>query len=63
MTIKTIINDDLAEYDFDGIKKCMIEMYDYEDGNIPDKDVWEYIYNVVMMKGYVTLMSIQKVKL
>lgn len=23
----------------------MIEMYDYEDGNIPDKDVWEYIYN------------------
>lgn len=20
-------------------------MYDYEDGNIPDKDVWEYIYN------------------
>lgn len=45
MTIKTIINDDPAEYDFDGIKKCMIEMYDYEDGNIPDKDVWEYIYN------------------
>jgi hypothetical protein len=30
MTIKTIINDDPAEY---------------EDGNIPDKDVWEYIYN------------------
>lgn len=27
MTIRTIINDDPAEYDFDGIKKCMIEMY------------------------------------
>ena len=31
MTVRTIINDDPAEYDFDGIKKCMIEMYDYED--------------------------------
>lgn len=27
MTIRTIINDNPAEYDFDGIKKCMMEIY------------------------------------
>lgn len=45
MTVRTIINDDPTEYNFDEVKKYMIEEYDYEDENISDEDVWEHIYN------------------
>ncbi len=46
MTIKTIINDDPTEYDFDETKRRMIEDYDYED-NISDEVVWNRIYNEI----------------
>lgn len=52
MTVRTIINDDPTEHDFDDMKRVMIEEYDYEDESISDEDVWgridndiEYSYN------------------
>lgn len=45
MTVRTIFNDDPTEYDFDEVKKYMIEDSDYENENISDEDVWEHIYN------------------
>ena len=47
MTVKTIFNDDPAEYDFDKIKECMIECSDYYDEGISDEDVWDRIYNEI----------------
>lgn len=45
MTVKTIMNDDPTEYDFDEIKKDMIESSDFKDESVSDENVWEYIYN------------------
>lgn len=45
MTIKTIINDDLAEYDFNEVKDTLAEELNKERENIDNNDVWEYIYN------------------
>lgn len=47
MTIRTIINDDPSEYNFDEMKKCMIEHSDYDDEGISDEDVWNRIYNEI----------------
>lgn len=47
MTVKTIFNDDPAEYDFDEIKECMIECSDYDDEGISDEDVWDRIYSEI----------------
>lgn len=44
MTLKIIFNNNPAEYNFDEIKKCMIEYSDYDDEGISDEDVWNRIY-------------------
>lgn len=45
MTVKTIINDDPTEYDFDKVKNTLAkERYD-EVANVDDEDVWDKIYN------------------
>lgn len=43
MTVRTILNDNAADYDFNETKRRMIEDYNYE-ANISDEDVWDYIY-------------------
>lgn len=45
MTIRTIINDNPAEYDFNEVKDTLAEELNKERENIDNNDVWEYIYN------------------
>lgn len=45
MTIRTIINDDPTEFDFDKVKNTLAEEWGDKPENISDEDVWEYIYN------------------
>lgn len=45
MTIKTIINDDPIEYDFDKAKNILAEEWDEDIENISNKAVWDRIYN------------------
>lgn len=45
MTIRTIINDDPTEFDFDKVKNTLAKKWGDKPENIDDNDVWEYISN------------------
>lgn len=47
MTIRTIINDNPTEFDFDKVKNTLAEERGDKPENISDEDVWNRIYNEI----------------